>query len=90
MAMDRGQCLEAELQNDFQTLDWEGQEETQEASFKIGLELDLNEGTLVVYKNDRRLGTMMSGLAGEYCWVVTFVSLTDDAMHAQVSVSIGR
>ena len=37
----------------------------------LGLLLDLDEGTLSVYINGRRLGTMMSGLSGEYCWVVT-------------------
>jgi len=68
--------------------DWEGQEPTrEEASFKIGLVLDLYEGTLDVYKNDRRLGTMKTGLVGEYCWVVTLASSFSDA---QVSVTIGR
>ena len=34
--------------------DWNGMERTFETSFKIGLELDLDEGTLDVYKNGRR------------------------------------
>ena len=38
--------------------------------YKIGMLLDLNEGTLSVYKNGRRLGLMKRGLAGRYCWVV--------------------
>jgi len=50
--------------------DWEGKEPTDDASFKIGMALDLDEGTLDVYKNDRHLGTMKTGLVGEYCWVV--------------------
>ncbi|EJK44531.1 hypothetical protein THAOC_36921 [Thalassiosira oceanica] len=37
----------------------------------MGLLLDLNAGTLTVYKNSRRLGVMMRGLTGEYCWMVT-------------------
>ena len=65
---------------------WEGQEETDEASFKIGMVLDLDEGTLDVYKNDRRLGTMRSGLVGEYCWVALLVP----GGKAELSVSIGR
>ena len=36
-----------------------------------GMLLDLDEGTLSVYKNGRRLGVMMSGLTGEYVWVVS-------------------
>ena len=63
--------------------DWEGQEETEESSFKIGMVLDLDEGTLDVYKNDRRLGTMQTGLVGEYCWVVSLVSIG-------ASITIGR
>ena len=74
----------AEL-NCFQSFDWGGIEHNNEASYKIGMVLDLDEGTLNVYKNDRRLGTMKTGLVGEYCWVVSFRSLSGD-----VSVSIDR
>ena len=56
---------------EYKLLHWEGMEHTHEASFKIGLVLDLDEGTLDVYKNDRRLGTMMGELIGEYCWLVS-------------------
>jgi len=72
-------------QNEFQSFDWGGIEHNNEASYKIGMVLDLDEGTLDVYKNDRRLGTMIRGLVGEYCWVVSFRSLSGD-----ISVSIGR
>ncbi|KAL7524385.1 hypothetical protein ACHAXR_001777 [Thalassiosira sp. AJA248-18] len=39
----------------------------------IGMILDLDEGTLTVYKNGIRLGVMIRsrGLAGHYCWAVT-------------------
>ena len=37
----------------------------------VGLLLDLDEGTLAVYKDGRKLGVMKSGLAGPYCWVVS-------------------
>ena len=46
---------------------WEGQETLSEAG-TIGLLLDLDEGTLTVYKNGRRLGVMKIKLSGEYCW----------------------
>ena len=69
-----------------QRFDWDGMEATHDnKSFKIGLVLDLDEGTLDVYKDDRRLGTMMSWLYGEYCWVVSFSLATPG-----VSVSIDR
>ena len=40
---------------------------------RVGLLLDLDAGTLAVYKNDQRLGILSSELAGgEYCWAATF------------------
>jgi len=41
---------------------------------ELGLLLDLDEGTLSVYKNGVRLGTMMSGLSGEYVWVMQMIA----------------
>lgn len=35
-----------------------------------GLVLDVDEGTLTVYKAGRRLGVIMDGLVGEYSWFV--------------------
>jgi hypothetical protein len=38
---------------------------------RVGLLLDLEQGSMAVYKNDERLGIMQeSGLSGEYCWAV--------------------
>ena len=87
LAMNEEQRAEAKRQSKNWPFGWEGREPTQEASFKIGMVLDLDEGTLDVYKNGRRLGTLMSGLVGEYCWVVTLLSAYQDK---KVSVSIGR
>jgi hypothetical protein len=90
LAMDEEQREQASRQNLFFPFDWEGEdEETRgEASFKIGMVLDLDEGTLDVYKNDRRLGTLRSGLVGEYCWVVTISP--DEDVYASVDVTISR
>lgn len=41
----------------------------------VGLLLDLNEGTLSVYKNGRCLGVKKYGLAGHYCWVVSLTNV---------------
>jgi len=48
--MDEGQRWQAVEQNKCVQLDWEGMEEIEETSFKIGFVLDLDEGTLDVYK----------------------------------------
>ncbi|EJK49050.1 hypothetical protein THAOC_32110 [Thalassiosira oceanica] len=51
--------------------EWSGNEGMGDDPCTMGLLLDLNAGTLTVYKNSRRLGVMMRGLTGEYCWMVT-------------------
>ena len=51
---------------------WDGMEDLS-GSYTIGMLLDLDEGTLSVYKNGRKLGVMKRGLAGQYCWVVTLL-----------------
>ena len=38
---------------------------------RIGLLLDLDQGSMTVYKNDERLGVMATGLSGEYSWAVS-------------------
>ena len=62
--------------------DWGGGEEHREewegmgyckTGDTIGMLLNLDVGTLTVYKNDRRLGVMKDGLSGSYCWYVTEV-----------------
>ena len=50
----------------------------------MGLLLDLNEGTLSVFKNGRLLGEMKDGLGGEYVWFVTVGS------SCTISMSKGR
>ena len=55
--------------------DWEGMQEAMEEGDRIGMLLDLDQGTMTVYKNDERLGVMATGLSGEYSWAVSlFVS----------------
>ena len=50
--------------------DWEGRESCRTGD-TVGMLLNLDEGTLTVYRNDRRLGVMKDGLSGPYCWYVT-------------------
>ena len=52
---------------------WQGHEGLGESG-TVGLLLDLNEGTLSVFKNGRRLGVMKDGLGGEYVWFVSVLS----------------
>ena len=61
---------------------WVGREGASSGD-EIGMLLDLDEGTLSVYKNSRKLGVMKRGLAGPYCWAVSIPS------GAQVTIKRG-
>ena len=50
---------------------WEGRlRERCTSGDTVGMLLDLDDGTLTVYKNNRRLGVIKDGLSGPYCWYV--------------------
>jgi hypothetical protein len=49
--------------------EWEGMQSARMGD-RVGLLLDLDQGSMTVYKNGERLGVMVSGLSGEYCWAV--------------------
>lgn len=57
---------------------WEGMQaaEVQEGTglaVRIGLLLDLDAGTLTIFKNSQRLGVMATDLSGEYYWAVSLL-----------------
>ncbi|EJK77798.1 hypothetical protein THAOC_00348 [Thalassiosira oceanica] len=60
---------------------WEGMESCGTGD-AIGMLLNLDEGTLTIYKNNRRLGVMKDGLSGSYCWYAT-------VEHATVTIRRG-
>jgi hypothetical protein len=59
--------------------DWEGMQPAYEEGVRIGMLLDLDQGTMTVYKNDERLGVMATGLSGEYSWAVEMGAQGDSA-----------
>ena len=68
-----GKCYHANWSDDDQNYgdEWEGMEPLGDMdNFKAGLLLDLNSGTLSVFKDGRLLGVMKEGLTGAYCWYV--------------------
>ena len=54
-------------------LHWDGMEDCNTGDM-IGMLLNLDHGTLTVYKNNRRLGVMKDGLSGWYCWYATIAA----------------
>ena len=78
-----GRRLWTDWDNEDGHSDWQGQEGFL-GSGTIGLLLDLDEGTLSVFKNGRRLGAMKEGLGGEYCWFVAI------GTSCRISISRGR
>jgi hypothetical protein len=59
--------------------EWEGMQFAREEGDRIGMLLDLDQGSMTVYKNDERLGVMATGLSGEYSWAVTLFVYGDRA-----------
>eukprot|EP01046_Picozoa_sp_COSAG06_P051219 COSAG06_NODE_8307_length_2207_cov_4.807400_1_plen_290_part_00 len=59
--------------------DWEGMQRAEKEGDRIGLLLDLDQGSMTVYKNDERLGVMATGLSGEYSWAVTPLTISKSA-----------
>ena len=78
-----GSCVWTDWNNERGCPEWQGREGLEESG-TIGLLLDLDEGTLSVFKNGRRLGVMEEGLGGEYCW---FVAVSSACM---ISMTKGR
>ncbi|EJK69480.1 hypothetical protein THAOC_09257, partial [Thalassiosira oceanica] len=50
-----------------------------------GMLLDLGNGTLSVYQNGQRLGTLKDGLAGEYCWTCSIIFLKDTMLNCEIT-----
>ena len=50
---------------------WEGQHGAKEGD-RIGMLLDLDQGSMRIYKDDEKLGVMVAeGLSGPLCWAVS-------------------
>ena len=50
---------------------WEGMQPAREQGARIGLLVDLDQGSMTVWKNDEKLGVMRAeGLRGPLCWAV--------------------
>ena len=51
--------------------EWEGRQDARQAGDRIGMLLDLDQGSMTVWKNDVKLGVMVAeGLSGPLCWAV--------------------
>ena len=75
-----GRCRWTDWNNDEGASDWQGHEGLGESG-TVGLLLDLNEGTLSIFKDGRRLGEMKDGLSGEYVWFVSVYSACTISMQ---------
>ena len=60
------------LENSHYNQLWEGYEGCVTGD-TVGMLLNLDNGTLTVYKNNRRLGVMKDGLSGPYTWYTTLL-----------------
>jgi hypothetical protein len=83
---------------------WAGQQNARRGGDQIGLLLDLDEGTMQVYKNEsdsrpdgegessdvapagwHRLGEMVTGLRGEYCWAISLLPRPGDSVRIEAA-----
>ena len=56
---------------------WEGMQTAQEQGDRVGMLLDLDQGSMTVWKNDEKLGVMVAeGLSGPLCWAVEAIDPT--------------
>ena len=62
---------------------WEAPDGYDRHCTSLGMLLDLDNGTLSVYQNGQRLGTLKDGLAGEYCWIAGFHVLSSGNVFIQ-------
>jgi hypothetical protein len=69
---------------------WEGRQHAIAHGDRIGMLLDLDQGSMTVYKNDERLGVMATGLSGEYSWAVTWENEGDESPLGLSSQSTQR
>ena len=73
LEMGDGDCFWSDWAGRYvEATDWIGSDDYDTDCRTLGMLLDLGEGTLSVYQNGRRLGTLKDGLAGEYCWIAGF------------------
>ena len=62
---------------------WEGRQSAREQGDRIGMLLDLDQGSITVWKNDEQLGVMVAeGLRGPLCWAVSMFRQADGARAA--------
>jgi hypothetical protein len=68
--------------------DWEGMQRAKEVGNRIGMLLDLDQGTMTVHKNDERLGVMATGLSGEYSWAVSLFASGSSARIESAAIHV--
>ena len=55
----------------------------------IGMTIDIDEGSLTLFKDGQRLGKMRNNLSGEYCWLVRGEATLSQG-HTRVSIERGN
>ena len=72
LSMWHAACLWYDWEGQAKKSNWEGRDDYDRNCNALGMLLDLDEGTLSLYQNGRKLGIVNDGLAGEYCWIAGF------------------
>ncbi|EJK71365.1 hypothetical protein THAOC_07210 [Thalassiosira oceanica] len=67
-----GRCFYSNWEGDSTESIWDSYNNYERGIGTLGMLLDLDIGTLSVYRNGQKVGTLKDGLAGVYCWIASF------------------
>ena len=64
--------------------DWEGRKAARVEGDRIGMLLDLDQGSMTVWKNDIKLGVMVAeGLSGPLCWAISMADPVSRCVYCE-------
>ena len=68
---------------------WEGMQDARKQGDRIGILLDLDQGSMTIWKNGEQLGVMVAeGLSGEYSWAASLAEPLSSARIESAAVPL--
>ena len=68
---------------------WEGMQDATEQGDRIGMLLDLDQGSMAVWTNDEKRGVIVAeGLSGPLCWAVSMHGIPHEPYAARINAGL--
>ena len=85
-----GHCFYATFESRYPgNSNWEGMQTAREQGDLIGMLLDLDQGSMTVWKNGEKLGVMLAGgLSGPLCWAVSLFGESEVGDSARIESAL--